>query len=142
MADVVRVATWNLWGRNGPWEAREDAITRVRAAEAPDLVCLQESWIGGDGPSQAARLGATLGLQHTDADRPEAGRQTVSAGMESFEATASSADWDHADHFYMILTDQPGAKSWPIENPTFILMHKQPADPAASGSALKFFKWR
>jgi len=67
--------------------------------------------------------------------------QTVTAGMDSFQATAASADWDHADHFYMILTDQPGAKSWPIENPTFILMHKQPADPAASGSALKFFKW-
>jgi phosphate transport system substrate-binding protein len=67
--------------------------------------------------------------------------QVVSAGMESFQATAAAADWDHADHFYMILTDQPGAKSWPIENPTFILMHKQPANAAASGEALKFFKW-
>ncbi|HEY1962644.1 MAG TPA: phosphate ABC transporter substrate-binding protein PstS [Rhizomicrobium sp.] len=67
--------------------------------------------------------------------------QVVSAGMESFQATAAAADWDHADHFYMILTDQPGAKSWPIENPTFILMHKQPANAAASADALKFFKW-
>ena len=67
--------------------------------------------------------------------------QIVSAGMETFQATAAAADWDHADHFYMILTDQPGAKSWPLENPTFILMHKQPANAAASGDALKFFKW-
>jgi phosphate transport system substrate-binding protein len=67
--------------------------------------------------------------------------QIVSPTMASFKASASHADWDHADHFYMILTDQPGAESWPIENPTFILMHKQPSDPAASAEALKFFKW-
>jgi phosphate transport system substrate-binding protein len=67
--------------------------------------------------------------------------QVVSPSMDSFQASAANADWEHADHFYMILTDQPGSKSWPIENPTFILMHKQPADPAASSTALKFFKW-
>jgi len=67
--------------------------------------------------------------------------QTVTANMESFQSSAANADWDHADHFYMILTDQPGAKSWPIENPTFILMYKSPSDPAASAEALKFFKW-
>ncbi|MBV8800104.1 MAG: phosphate ABC transporter substrate-binding protein PstS [Alphaproteobacteria bacterium] len=67
--------------------------------------------------------------------------QIVSPSMASFKAAASHADWEHADHFYMILTDQPGAESWPIENPTFILMHKQPSDPAASAEALKFFKW-
>ena len=67
--------------------------------------------------------------------------QIVSASMESFQASAANADWEHADHFYMILTDQPGAKSWPIENPTFILMHKQPSDAAASAATLKFFKW-
>ena len=67
--------------------------------------------------------------------------QVVSPTMETFQASAANADWAHADHFYMILTDQPGAKSWPIENPTFILMYKQPADPAASAEALKFFKW-
>jgi phosphate transport system substrate-binding protein len=65
----------------------------------------------------------------------------VSPSMESFHAAAAGADWDHADHFYMILTNQAGAKSWPIENPTFILMYKQPPDPAASAEALKFFKW-
>ncbi len=67
--------------------------------------------------------------------------KTVSPSMELFVASASNADWDHADHFYMILTDQPGAKSWPIENPTFILVHKQPSDAAALTEALKFFKW-
>ena len=41
----------------------------------------------------------------------------------------------------MILTDQPGAESWPIAGATFILMHKQPQDPAAAAEALKFFAW-
>ena len=65
----------------------------------------------------------------------------VSATMQSFQAAASHADWDHADHFYMILTDQPGAESWPIENPTFVLFYKNPPDKAASKQALDFFKW-
>ena len=52
-----------------------------------------------------------------------------------------NADWAHADHFYMILTDQPGAESWPIENPTFVLFYKNPGDKNASKQALEFFKW-
>jgi len=67
--------------------------------------------------------------------------KTVSPTMASFQAAASSADWAHADHFYMILTDQPGANTWPIENPTFILVPKNPPNAAAANEALKFFKW-
>ena len=65
----------------------------------------------------------------------------VTATMDSFLSSASHADWAHADHFYMILTDQQGAESWPIENPTFVLFHKAPKDQAASKQALEFFKW-
>jgi len=65
----------------------------------------------------------------------------VSPTMASFQASAAHADWAHADHFYMILTDQPGAESWPIENPTFVLFYKSPRDPAASKQGLDFFKW-
>ncbi|HZC97558.1 MAG TPA: PhoU domain-containing protein, partial [Bradyrhizobium sp.] len=39
---------------------------------------------------------------------------------------ASNADWTHAPGYYVILTDQPGEKSWPITASTFILMHKNP----------------
>ena len=41
----------------------------------------------------------------------------------------------------MILTDSPGAKSWPIAGATFILVPKQPKDAAATKEALKFFAW-
>ena len=47
----------------------------------------------------------------------------------------------HAPGFYQILTDQPGAQSWPITAATFILLPKEPQDTAAAAEALKFFGW-
>ncbi len=41
----------------------------------------------------------------------------------------------------VILTEQAGAETWPITNPTFILIHKKPTDVAAVKDALKFFDW-
>jgi phosphate transport system substrate-binding protein len=67
--------------------------------------------------------------------------KTVQPTVEAFQAAASNADWTHAPGFYVILTDQPGEKSWPVTASTFILMHKDPADKAASQEAIKFFKW-
>ena len=46
-----------------------------------------------------------------------------------------------APGFYLILANQPGDKSWPMTAATFILMHKNPANPAASKDALEFFRW-
>ena len=59
----------------------------------------------------------------------------------TFQSAAANADWSHAPGFYQILTDQPGAKSWPITAATFILMPKQVPDAAAAAEALKFFDW-
>jgi len=67
--------------------------------------------------------------------------KTVEPSSAAFQAAAASAKWDKADGFYVILTDQPGAASWPIAGATFILIHKQPKDPAAAREALKFFSW-
>src|SRR6476619_6054916 len=67
--------------------------------------------------------------------------KTVAPSAASFQAAAASADWEKADGFYVILTDEPGAGSWPIAGATFILIHKQPADQAAAAEALKFFNW-
>jgi phosphate transport system substrate-binding protein len=65
----------------------------------------------------------------------------VEPNVDSFQAAASNADWTSAPGYYVILTDQPGEKSWPITASTFILMQRAPADKAASGEAIKFFKW-
>jgi len=65
----------------------------------------------------------------------------VAPNAESFQAAAANADWAAADSYYLVLTDQPGAKSWPITGASFILLYKQPADPAPVKEALKFFAW-
>ena len=70
----------------------------------------------------------------------KAGKPVVPSA-DSFQAAAANADWSHADGYYLILTDQDGAKSWPITGASFILVYKQPADPVAVGEALKFFAW-
>ena len=67
--------------------------------------------------------------------------KTVEPTVAAFQAAASNADWAHAPGYYVILTDQPGEQSWPITASTFILMHKEPVDKAASAEAVKFFKW-
>jgi phosphate transport system substrate-binding protein len=67
--------------------------------------------------------------------------KTVEPTMEAFKAAAANADWTHAPGYYLILTDQPGEKSWPIVASTFVLMHKEPTDKAASAEAVKFFKF-
>lgn len=65
----------------------------------------------------------------------------VQPTVESFQAAASNADWAKAPGYYVILTDQPGEQSWPVTASTFILMHKDATDKAASQEAIKFFKW-
>ncbi len=65
----------------------------------------------------------------------------VAPSAESFQAAAANADWVHADSYYLILTDQAGAKSWPITGASFILVYKQPDDAASVNEALKFFAW-
>jgi phosphate transport system substrate-binding protein len=67
--------------------------------------------------------------------------KTVAPTTEAFQAAASNADWANAPGYYLILTDQPGDKSWPIVASTFILMHKDATDKAASQEAIKFFKF-
>jgi phosphate transport system substrate-binding protein len=58
---------------------------------------------------------------------------------ENFKAAAASADW--AKSFYQILTEQPGANTWPISGATFILMYKAQEKAANASNALKFFDW-
>ena len=67
--------------------------------------------------------------------------KTVEPKLASFQAAAANADWTKEPGFYVVLTDQPGAESWPLTAATFILMHKKPADVAASNEALKFFAY-
>jgi phosphate transport system substrate-binding protein len=67
--------------------------------------------------------------------------KSVAPTAESFMAAAANADWDGTPGFGVVLTNEAGASSWPIAGATFILIHKQPQNPAAAADALKFFAW-
>ena len=73
------------------------------------------------------------------AQMQNAAGQFVSPDDSAFKAAAASAQW--AKSYYQILTNQPGAQSWPITGATFILMHKVQDKPAEAAAALKFFDW-
>ena len=65
----------------------------------------------------------------------------VAPEQDAFKAAAAGADWAHAPGMYLILTDQPGAGSWPITGASFILMHKVQLKPETAKEVLKFFAW-
>jgi len=67
--------------------------------------------------------------------------KTVEPSMTSFGSAAAKADWRSAPGFGVILTNQPGNETWPITAATFILMHTEPTDAAASRAAIAFFNW-
>jgi endonuclease/exonuclease/phosphatase family metal-dependent hydrolase len=58
---TARVVTWNVWGRFGPWQAREAGLVETLKALDPDVVALQEAWCDPTGENQAARLAGALG---------------------------------------------------------------------------------
>ncbi len=66
--------------------------------------------------------------------------KTVSPEIKSFQAASANADFSKVDGFYLILTDQPGAESWPISGATWILMRTD-GDKAQNTAVAKFFTW-
>ncbi len=59
---------------------------------------------------------------------------------QAFQAAASTADWKKAGDFELMLTDMPGAASYPIVATVFVLMNKgMPAQRLKA--ALNFFDW-
>ncbi len=65
----------------------------------------------------------------------------VQPTLDSFRAAAASADWKNSKDFYLVITDAPGAASWPITATNFMLMQKLPTSPERAKAALEFFKW-
>ncbi|MCI0383310.1 endonuclease/exonuclease/phosphatase family protein [Streptomyces sp. CNQ085] len=60
----MRVMTWNLWWRFGPWRERYGAILVTLRELRPDAVGLQEVWVR-DGENLAARLAHDLDMHWT-----------------------------------------------------------------------------
>ena len=59
----------------------------------------------------------------------------------SFSAAAANAEWGKVKDFHLVMTNAPGANSWPITATNFILMRKAPKNPTGAREARAFFKW-
>ena len=59
----------------------------------------------------------------------------------TFKAAAANAEWTTSNGLYNVLTDQKGNDAWPITGVSYILMHRQQADPIVGRAVLKFFSW-
>ncbi len=59
----LRVLTWNIWWRYGPWERRRPAIAATLARLNADVIALQEVW-SDETTNLAAELAAELGYHH------------------------------------------------------------------------------
>lgn len=76
----------------------------------------------------------------TYADMINQAGKHVTPTMDSFQAAVANADFSKVKDFYLILTDQPGEKSWPITAATYMLLRKDnPADQ--NHEVLKFLDW-
>jgi len=60
---------------------------------------------------------------------------------ETFKAAAAGADWKSVPGMGVVLTDQPGDRSWPVTGASFILVHAKQDKAEAGREVLKFFEW-
>jgi len=86
---AVRVLSWNLWWRYGPWQERQPAIEAVLAEVRPDVCGLQEVW-GGPEANLAADLAERLGMYWCWA---VAGRGHSAESNELFIGNAILSRW-------------------------------------------------
>ena len=59
----------------------------------------------------------------------------------TFASAADKADWFGTPGMGISLVNQKGATAWPITGASFILVYKDPTNPAATQEVLKFFDY-
>lgn len=64
----------------------------------------------------------------------------VSPSLKGFQAAAAHVDFTKARDFYVILTDQPGADTWPISGCTWQILRTD-APQATNQAVTRFFLW-
>lgn len=93
----MRILTWNLWWKFGPWEERQSAIEEVLRRQEADILFLQEVRIT-DG--QAERLAEVLGLP-----------AVVSSGAREM-GNALISRWPIINHGSVALPDHNGEPAY------------------------------
>ncbi len=64
----------------------------------------------------------------------------VSPSLQGFQAAAANVDFTKVQDFYVILTDQPGARSWPISGCTWQIL-RTTAAKSVNEPVTQFFLW-
>ncbi|MFC7310088.1 endonuclease/exonuclease/phosphatase family protein [Streptomyces monticola] len=112
-ASSVRVMTWNLWWRFGPWERRQKAVLSALRTLRPDVIGLQEVWAAG-GDNLAGWLADELGMHWTWAasDAPQKWRSRL-PGTDPDRATVDVGNavlsrWPVLDRDVQRLPAPPG----------------------------------
>jgi endonuclease/exonuclease/phosphatase family metal-dependent hydrolase len=97
----VRVATWNIWWRFGPWETRQPLVVEELRRIDADVVCLQEVW-GTDDTTAGDLIADELGYECR-----YAGLVELSPGVRFGNAVLSR--WPITDHEHRALPalDEP-----------------------------------
>ena len=65
----------------------------------------------------------------------------ITPSVAAFEAAAANAEWATAKDFNLVITDAPGATSWPVAATVFVMMHTKPKNPEQSKAVLNFFQY-
>ncbi len=65
----------------------------------------------------------------------------VTPTVPGFLQAAEQADWDNAKNMAATMLNMPGDNSWPIVSATYILVPRNPKDPARTQSVLKYVDW-
>jgi endonuclease/exonuclease/phosphatase family metal-dependent hydrolase len=100
---ALRLATWNLWWRFGPWEERRPAIGHVLRETDPDICALQEVW-AEDGRNLAGELAEELEMHWSWTASPQPERWRFrKAGETAGVGTAVLSRWPIVDGFDLTL---------------------------------------
>lgn len=68
-------------------------------------------------------------------------KKFVKPSIAAFNAAATQANWNNAPNFAASMINLTGDATWPIVSATYILVPKNPSDPARATAVLKFFDW-
>lgn len=88
----MRILSWNLWWRHGPWRQRRPAIAAALAELAPDVCGLQEVW-GSAEENLAAELADRLGMHWCWASLPVAPHHQAAHGSDVSIGNAVLSRW-------------------------------------------------
>lgn len=65
----------------------------------------------------------------------------VGPSARSFSAALANSMWKSSARYEEMLTDKPGAESWPITMGTFVIVRRQASNIPAMTATLRFFTW-